>query len=184
MLSHRYIHPILSSEYKWLAKEEPVRADSEFLPLYKSLQESILRMTEVLVLLVASCPHSVTLKEMARRTRCNVDDLRDVIQSLQQHDPIKPYYAQSDSWQLVCHPSEVTLESVLTCIISNQEFVKFSRSSRLHGIDALLVPAFMSIAQNVLKTLRQFSLDRVPEGRLSMKNLRYPIKCSHNISPQ
>ena len=147
-----------------------MRADSEFLPLYKSFQESVLRFTEVLVLFVASCPQSVTIEEIVRRTQRNIDDLHEVINSLQQLDLIKPHHAQSDRWILACNPSEVTLESVLTCAISKLDFGPLWPSSQLSGVDALLVPAFMSVTQTVLNTLRQFSLDRVPRTMRSSLN--------------
>lgn len=139
-----------------------MRVDSEFLPLYKSFQESVFCFTEVLVLFVVSCPQSVTIEEIVCSTQRNIDDLHKVINSLQHLDLIKPYPAKSGRWILACNPSEVTLESVLTCAISELDFGPFCPSSQLNGIDALLVPAFMSVTQTVSNTLRQFSLDRVP----------------------
>ena len=134
----------------------------EFLPIYKSLQNSILRFTEVLVLFVVSGPEAITLEEIARRTRRRKSDLKEVIQSLLAHGQIKPHRLHPDSWELTCHPSEVTLESVLMCAIAYQDFGKFRPASQLHGVDALLVSAFMSISQSIHRTLGEFSLDQIP----------------------
>lgn len=139
-----------------------MRANSEFLPLCKSFQENVLRFTEVLIFFVASSPQSISIEELVSSTQRKKSDLLEVIHLLQQLDLIKSDHARSDRWILGCNKSEVTLENVLTCAIYKFDFKPFYPSSQLSSVDALLGPAFMSVAQNVLKTLRQFSLDRVP----------------------
>ncbi|NMM26643.1 MAG: hypothetical protein HHJ12_04945 [Glaciimonas sp.] len=69
-------------------------ADAELLPIYKSLQENVLRFTEALVVFVGSGPDAITLKEMARKTRRRKNDLREIIQSLLERGQIKPDSAQ------------------------------------------------------------------------------------------
>ena len=134
----------------------------EILSIYESLQNSVLQFTEVLVLFVLSGPEPITLEKIALRTRRRKNALKEIISSLLASGQIKPHHLHPDSWELTCHPREVTLESVLMCVISYQDFGKFHPASQLPGVDALLVSAFISISQSIHRTLERFSLDQIP----------------------
>lgn len=137
-------------------------AKCEFLPLYKTFQDSVLRFTEVLVIFVASSPQSVSVNDLVSRTQRTEGDILELVELLHQFELIKPHDGALGLWRLACDKSAITLDDVLTSALHTFGFEPFCAASKLESIDAFLTSAFMSVGQNVGKTLRQFSLDRVP----------------------
>ena len=140
--------------------EASLISDSAIRP-YAAFQESILRFSEVLVLFVLAHPRSARLEAIATQLGRSENEVSKVTGALLKLGLIRCDEMNAKRWILACRPEDVTLESVLACAIPQLDFARLPSCSQLHGIEEFLVPAFMSAAQNLRTTLRQFSLDRV-----------------------
>jgi DNA-binding IscR family transcriptional regulator len=133
-----------------------------------ALHERFRFTTQVLTVLVASAPRSVSIAQMQKYIRRPARDIEKVCDGLRESMLVQPDAVTRGNWRLACEPSTVTLEDVFRFVIS----LYSGRAARSRpepeaseqltmGVDLLVMQATMAVNQSVYKQLRQFSLDRL-----------------------
>ncbi|MDP9108065.1 MAG: Rrf2 family transcriptional regulator [Pseudomonadota bacterium] len=148
------------------------------------LHERFCATTDLLAKLVASAPRALTLAQLQSATGREARVLARLCVDLQQDGLITA--SAGGGWSLARDPSEVTLEDVYRCVVSNpaartRPLARAVAHHANHAVDLLLMQATLAINQSVHQHLRQFSLDRLkpavsvrfPAGRHALRGLNY-----------
>lgn len=133
-----------------------------------ALHERFRFTTQVLAVLVACAPRSVSIAQIQKYIPRAARDIEQVCDGLREPMLVQPDTDMRGNWHLACDPSAVTLEDVFRFVISlySGRTVKPGREADAAdqltlGVDLLVMQATMAVNQSVYKQLRQFSLDRL-----------------------
>ncbi|HZW13762.1 MAG TPA: Rrf2 family transcriptional regulator [Noviherbaspirillum sp.] len=134
------------------------------------LHDRFFAITEILAKLVSSAPRSVSIPQLEDATGRNTRELTRLCSSLARAGLLRPDPRAPQKLQLTCDASQVTLEDVYRCVLSEQTrnkatartCAKAAPPERVaNDVDLLVTQAMIAINQSVFKHLRQFSLDRL-----------------------
>jgi DNA-binding IscR family transcriptional regulator len=137
-----------------------------------ALHDRFFATTDILAKLVSSAPRAVSVSQLEDITGRPAKELARLCASLSRAGLLRQEAGAADRWVLVCDPSEVTLEDVFRCVLTEQHARSRSRSTAdratnrtpertPNDVDLLVMQAMIAINQSIFKHLRQFSLDRL-----------------------
>jgi DNA-binding IscR family transcriptional regulator len=133
-----------------------------------ALHDRFFATTDILAKLVSSAPRAVSVSQLEDITGRPAKELARLCASLSRAGLLRQDAGATDRWVLVCDPSEVTLEDVFRCVLTEQPTRSRSRNTAdrapertPNDVDLLVMQAMIAINQSIFKHLRQFSLDRL-----------------------
>ena len=129
-----------------------------------ALHDRFFATTEILARLVSSAPRAVSMAQLEDATGRSEKELTKLCIALARVGLLRQDAQAPEKWALTCEPSQVTLEDVFRCVMTEQQTRsrKAASADRApNDVDLLVMQAMIAINQSVFKQLRQFSLDRL-----------------------
>jgi DNA-binding IscR family transcriptional regulator len=129
--------------------------------------------TEILARLVSSAPRAVGMAQLEESTGRRSTELRRLCSGLERAGLLRADGQPAQKWTLGRDPSQVTLEDVYRCVVSEQAPKKkgirdASQERPSNDVNLFVMQAMIAVNQSVFKHLRQFSLDRLKISAAAM----------------
>jgi DNA-binding IscR family transcriptional regulator len=148
-----------------------------------ALHDRFFATTDILAKMVSSAPRAVSIQQLEDITGRPAKELARLCASLSRAGLLGLEAGSADRWLLLCDPSEVTLEDVFRCVLTEQQTRTRTKSTPDRApsdVDLLVMQAMIAINQSIFKHLRQFSLDRLKisaAGMFPATRRRYGDAC-------